>query len=312
MSTWIPPEACAAARSVGLLEYFQKKRPHELIRKGCDFCTKDHDSLTMSKNGKWNWFSRGIGGFNAIDFLMKAEGMSFTAAATEVLSGLPPSEWARTEPVPRKDRILSLPPKDEDSSVITAYLEDKRGIPADIISHFLAAGSIYQEARYKSVCFVAFDKNRTPRLVNVRGTSSNFKQTAPGSDRRFGFSSLAPGKRALHLFEGPIDLLSYAAIINECGYNFRNFNLLSLSGIYSPRKNIEESKLPVCLEQYLADYPDTEIIYVHFDNDAPGYYAGKALEAVIEGVKIQMEYPPRGYHDVNDYIIKRDKRSVKQ
>ena len=43
------------------------------------YCTKTHDSLRIS-NGKWCWFSRGIGGASALDYLIKVNGYSFMEA----------------------------------------------------------------------------------------------------------------------------------------------------------------------------------------------------------------------------------------
>lgn len=54
--------------------------PNELVSEGNGlYCTKTHDSLKMS-NGFWNWFSHGVGGKNAIDFIMEDEQTSFIDA----------------------------------------------------------------------------------------------------------------------------------------------------------------------------------------------------------------------------------------
>lgn len=70
-------EAIEQARQVDLLTYLQTCEPQELVHvSGNVYCTKTHDSLRIS-NGKWCWFSRGIGGYSALDYLIKVNGYSF-------------------------------------------------------------------------------------------------------------------------------------------------------------------------------------------------------------------------------------------
>ena len=48
-------------------------RADKLVRvSGSTYCTREHDSLKIF-NGKWHWFSRGIGGRNALDYLVKVK-----------------------------------------------------------------------------------------------------------------------------------------------------------------------------------------------------------------------------------------------
>ena len=70
-------EAIERARQVDLLTYLQTCEPQELVHvSGNVYCTKTHDSLRIS-NGKWCWFSRGIGGYSALDYLIKVKGIPF-------------------------------------------------------------------------------------------------------------------------------------------------------------------------------------------------------------------------------------------
>ena len=71
---YIQPEVIAEARKVDLLSYLQATDPHELVKcDGNEYCTRTHDSLKIS-NGKWFWWSRGIGGASALDYLVKVRG----------------------------------------------------------------------------------------------------------------------------------------------------------------------------------------------------------------------------------------------
>ena len=63
---YIPPEVVAKAREMDLLTYLRTYEPQELVHfGGSTYCTREHDSLKIS-NGKWCWFSRGIGGYSAL------------------------------------------------------------------------------------------------------------------------------------------------------------------------------------------------------------------------------------------------------
>ena len=65
---YIPPEVVARAREMDLLTYLRTYEPQELVHfGGSTYCTREHDSLKIS-NGKWCWFSRGIGGYSALDY----------------------------------------------------------------------------------------------------------------------------------------------------------------------------------------------------------------------------------------------------
>lgn len=65
---YIQPEVIAKAKQMDLLTYLQNYEPQELVHvSGNIYCTKAHDSLRIS-NGKWCWFSQGIGGKSALDY----------------------------------------------------------------------------------------------------------------------------------------------------------------------------------------------------------------------------------------------------
>ncbi len=81
---YIQPEVIAKAKQMDLLTYLQNYEPQELVHvSGNIYCTKAHDSLRIS-NGKWCWFSQGIGGKSALDYLIKVNGLSFTEAVEQI------------------------------------------------------------------------------------------------------------------------------------------------------------------------------------------------------------------------------------
>ena len=83
---YIPPEVVEKAREMDLLTYLKNYEPQELVHFGGNtYCTREHDSLKIS-NGKWCWFSRGIGGYSALDYLSeKVQKLSLVARLKLIL-----------------------------------------------------------------------------------------------------------------------------------------------------------------------------------------------------------------------------------
>ena len=83
---YIAPEIIIQAKEMDLLTYLRNYEPYELVRlTGNTYTTRTHDSLKIS-NGKWMWWSRGIGGRNALDYLIKVRDMNFIEAV-ETITG---------------------------------------------------------------------------------------------------------------------------------------------------------------------------------------------------------------------------------
>ncbi len=105
---------------------------------------------------------------------------------------------------------------------------------------------LYESLPYHNAVFVGFDPGGQPRYAALRGTASPFKGEARGSDKRFAFCIRAPDSPALHVFEGAVDLLSYASLERLDGRDWRQDNLLSLGGVSG-------KEVPPALGQFLHD-----------------------------------------------------------
>lgn len=107
---YISPEVVAKAREMDLLTYLRNYEPNELVHFGGNtYCTREHDSLKIS-NGKWYWFSRGIGGYTALDYLIKVKEMPFMEAVETIMgrSALLPPVVINT-PKKEKPKVVLLP-----------------------------------------------------------------------------------------------------------------------------------------------------------------------------------------------------------
>jgi hypothetical protein len=94
------------------------------------------------------------------------------------------------------------------------------------------------------------------------------------------------------------------------GGDFRQENLLSLAGVYQPKKNIEESKVPAALTRFLQDYSHIKKVALHLDNDAAGRMATKAIMTVLPKQYETADIPPPHGKDYNDCLCLRLRLSV--
>ena len=295
---YVSPDQVEKARQMDLLTYLRTYEPDELVHAGGNtYCTRTHDSLKIS-NGKWYWFSRSIGGYSALDYLMEVKNIPFLQAV-EQLSG----QAAALPPVVRqeKTRVLLLPKANADTAKAEAYLQG-RGIDPEIIRFCIQTGRLYESDPHHSVVFVGRDRYGKLRYANIRGTTSGFKGEANGSDKRFSFSIPAQGSDTVHLFESAIDLLSYATMRKRRGEEWNTEHLLSLAGVYRPKKELRESSLPLALKQYLQDHPGIRKIILRLDRDAAGKESMNALYALLSDRYEVTAKLPRWGKDYNDAL----------
>lgn len=298
---YLSKDQIATAREMDLLTYLRRFEPEELVHIGGDtYATRTHDSLKIS-NGKWCWWSRNIGGTNALDYLTRVEGLSFLDAVQRILGELPhvPPKSEPTAPLPKTE--FTLPPKHADNRRVFAYLRS-RGIDAEIINHCIKHGQLYEDAERHNCVFVGYEHGN-PAYGALRGTLSEttFAGEVPGSDKRFSFAvPLCAGGKTLCVFESAIDALSYLTLLKLRGQDWRSANTLSLSGIYRPRKD-GSIRFPAALEQYLTDHPGVTRIVLCLDNDTPGRAASAAIQNCLPQYEV-IDNPPRRGKDYNDQL----------
>ncbi len=301
---YVTEEMINEARQVDLLSYLKAHQPTNLVRCGPnEYCTAEHDSLKIS-NGKWFWFSRGVGGNSALDYLVRVEGIDFVSAVSGLATGSLPrlTRPERSEP---KRRDLSLPRMTFDLNEAGSYLRS-RCIDQAVINDFTARKMVAEDTLGHTVLFLGLDKNNKPRQCSMRSSSGPMvKRDATGSDKSYCFSSPAESQsRTLRVFEGAIDLLSFATLMREAGVDYRKTHMISLSGINLPGRDLSEVKAPVCLQRYLDDHPEIQNVVLHLDNDYAGRRASVGIQYALEkqGFTVKTVPPPHG-KDFNDYLI---------
>ncbi len=301
--SYVSKEQIERAKQMDLLTYLQCIEPYELVRCSRNaYSTRTHDSLKIS-NGKWFWWSRGIGGRSALDYLIKVRGLSFPEAVLQIDGNLSVFISSNAPPV-RQDfssLLLELPEPYETSNRVIAYL-CKRGISREVINFCIHTERLYESRIYHNAVFVGFDLEGTPRYAAIRGTTkTRYIGEASGSDKRYSFSIPAiDSSPELHVFESAIDLLSYCTLEAISSKDWRQSHQLSLAGIYSPKEKKDEGIAPAALTNYLQSYPEVKRIVLHLDNDEPGRLAASMIQQLLGPTYEITDESPKHGKDVND------------
>ena len=302
---YIAPEVITEAKRMDLLTYLREYEPGELVKFSSNtYTTRTHDSLKIS-NGKWMWWSRGIGGKSALDYLIKVRGMDFVEAVQTIMGNGSVSFPTCKNIKSYEEQPLLLPEKSPTTDVVFDYLFG-RGIDYEIINHCLEQELIIESLPYHNAVFIGYDENKEPKYAAYRATNqSRIMGDCTGSKKQYSFRLTAENTGEVHLFECAIDLLSYATLMKLEGKDWRQFNLVSLAGVYSPKQKIEDSKVPVTLGRLLEKDKTIKRIVLHLDNDIAGRKATKALQTILSDNYEVVDDPPQYGKDVNDFLCKR-------
>lgn len=174
-----------------------------------------------------------------------------------------------------------LPEAHGDMRRVYAYLMKKRFIDREVISHFAHAKTLYEDGKYHNAVFVGTDENGVPRHAHKKGTYSEgggFRANVTGSEPQYSFRHVGEGD-TLHVFEAPIDMLSFLTLYPK---DWQRQSYVTLDGIsehamlYVLERNPQITKVRLCL-----------------DHDPAGIEAtGRLLEILRE----------RGYTDIAVYM----------
>ena len=301
---YIPPEIVEKAKEMDVLTYLQNYEPSELVKVGNGtYSTKTHDSIRIS-NGLWNWFSRGVGGKNAVSYLMKVKNYSFLDAIQTIIGNVSVKQPVIYREEKKEKTEFVLPLKSINSERAKRYLV-KRGIDLEIINECINSGLIYESEPNHNVVFLGTDEEKKYKYAFFRGTNdTRFMGESKGSDKAYTFRLLSNNEsERVHLFESAIDLLSYATLLKMKNIDWKNENMISLGGVNKPSEEQEvNDKIPIAIIKFLENNSNIKQIYLHFDNDEIGEKASKALmEKLSNKYEVIDNRPPVG-KDCNDYL----------
>lgn len=147
---YIAPEVITEAKRMDLLTYLREYEPGELVKFSSNtYTTRTHDSLKIS-NGKWMWWSRGIGGKSALDYLIKVRGMDFVEAVQTIMGNGSVSFPTCKNIKSYEEQPLLLPQKSPTTEVVFDYLFG-RGIDYEIAGKFFIAYAPIESEKFLSM-----------------------------------------------------------------------------------------------------------------------------------------------------------------
>ena len=303
-------EQIKQARSIDLMTYLQTYEPTELVHvRGNTWCLREHDSLKVTADGRWYWWSRGFGGYSALDYLTKVKGLPFIKAMDILTDDSKVFQFAAPRICNRDnsstERRLLLPEKCGTNLEVIRYLTS-RGIDREIIRDCIDEGLLYESLPYHNCIFVGYDENGKAAYACYRATNGErIMGDAAGSEKRYAFRVESKGGSSgvLHTFESVVDLLSFATIMKMQTGNWRAEPMLSLGGVYAPSPNRPNMKIPAALDNALQNHPEVKAIALHLDNDYAGRSAAKSIAEQLQDRYVIRNEPPPSGKDCNDFLM---------
>lgn len=259
------------------LEDYLRHQGERLVRSGGEYRwvyrdgAGEHDSVTIRGN-RWYDHKRDMGG-DSIGFLQEFEGLSFREAVVSLLSHSlnRPLSCAYFSSPPQRSmgEAARFPPRNANHHRLYAYLCKSRGIPHEIVTHFVRAGILYEDAKFHNVVFLATDEQGKPCGGMKKSTLSNssFRQTIEGSDTRYAFHHKGDSGK-LFVFEAAVDLLSFISLHPE---DWQHHSYLALDGVSSKS-----------LHHFLNVHADISRVCLCLDNDEAGQKATNRIAAELQ------------------------------
>lgn len=281
-------------RKIDLLSYLTTYYPNELIKCGRnEFRTRTHSSLYLS-NGKWYWWSRGIGGVSAIDYLINVEEYSFKDAVKHLFKLIKNKPVQIVKQKQSRDAQLNLRVDPFSKENMINYLTKKRFIDKDIIEYCIENEKIVESDDHQYVVFVGHDEYGTPKFATKRSMYTSEKKEVFGSNKFYSFSLSYLHSDTLHVFESAIDLLSFISIQKMRNEPYLNENYLSLSGV--------SGESYPALKSFLLRNPHIKMIYLHLDNDEAGKYTTSLIKNFYGTKYYIFDHTPQKHKDINELL----------
>lgn len=316
---YIPPEQFREVTGIDLLSYMKIYEPERLVKESWDtYHIKEHHSVKLN-NGLWIRFSKHIGGRTALRYFIDVENKTKNEAIEYIYNRMFGNlelynEYKKIEQQKPKEKaqkkVLILPQKSPTTNIIKSYLKS-RCIDEEIINYCIENNLLYEDLPRHNVVFVGYDEQNIAKFACVRGTSqTRFMHDVSGSSKDYSFRLLGKNPTtSLHIFESAIDLLSFATMLKRHGLNFKEYSMISLSGVYQTASKLEESKVPVVIKKFLENNKSIIKIELHLDNDIAGRESTRAFQLLL-GKDYQVVDKPAKYgKDYNDYLCYETRKS---
>ncbi|NSW83595.1 MAG: toprim domain-containing protein [Syntrophothermus sp.] len=286
----LSPEQIRQARRVSLVSYLEA-RGYPLRYEGSgNWRLPGHGGLLI-KDSYFIQFSSGIKG-NAIDFLVRILNLPFQEAVEDLLA-LGPVGNCTPKPAANYQHCTELefrlPERASDNRRVAIYLTKVRKLPPTLVGWLMAKGLLYQDVKANCV-FPSYSRLGQPKGAFLRGTFSNFKGLAFGSDARYPWHwPPETESQGAVVCESPIDALSLVSLKPF----FRSHHLVSLNGLRWE-----------ALTTFLEDWQEIKTVVLAFDGDKPGRTAAEEFKKRLkaQGYTVAILLPP-GFKDWNETLV---------
>lgn len=304
-------EELSIAKSVDLTDV-ARSLGYTVKKVGNYFTLKEIDSLRIYNRRSWfRWskeYDKGENGGSQIDFLRVFEGMEVKEAVFWLLDF---AGYRRYEDWKPKAAIVEakiveekvpfvLPLAAPDNRYLYQYLMRERMLSKEVIEEFVKKGLIYEEHRYHNVVFKGNNKDGKTLFASMRGVFDRngkcFKCDVAGNDKKYGFNVWNEESTEIAVFEGAIDLMSYADIYSDFHSNKLALGMLSDAPLVT----------------FLKEHPQITTIKFCLDNDKPGRTATEQLmQKYYElGYEVEDCPPPKNYKDYNQWLKEARKENL--
>ncbi len=301
---YIPNEEVTELKKIDLYTYLYNYEPNELVKysKGV-YTTMSHGSLHIS-NGLWFWWAKGVGAKSALDYLIKVWDYKFYDAAYLLKKCVENKKPVIvTMNVQAKPKELNLPFHADNNELVIKYLSEKRFIDKDIINFYINNNMLY-EADYDHSCiFVGYDDKGIHKFASKRSIKDDWKMDLYGSKKQWSFRLKNNLNNILHVFESPIDLMSFQTMEKQKSNDWKYENYLSLSGAAMNNSSNNYTEVPIALNHFLKENRNINTICLHLDNDNAGKETSSTIESLLDNRYQIFDLSPKKYKDMNEILI---------
>lgn len=190
-----------------------------------------------------------------VKFFMDELGYTFPKTMEHLLNG---EQAILTKEQLEKNNVREpfIPPKKSKMrNKIYGYLMKGRHIDKDVLDTFIEKELIFQEDdQYGNIVFAGYDEKGEMKHAHKKSAGGKFRMNLTGSDAKSSFHWTGVSD-TLHVFEAPIDMLSYICLHKE---NWQEHTYVALNGVSSQalfhRLNINPKIINVylCLDHDVA------------------------------------------------------------
>ena len=245
-------------------------------------------------------------------YLIKVENFDFIEAASLIQKCIKHSPPVIKKTMNNKKgyQRFKLPLRAESNINVINYLTQVRHIDKEIVDFYINKKMIYESDNDQAVVFIGYDINNKPKFACKRATDGNWKKDVFGSQKQWNFHLRNASNEVLHIFESPIDLMSYQTLEKLKNRKWKDENYLSLGGATLIGQSIVETEIPVALEYFLKNNPQIHTLVLHLDNDRAGHDTSEKIKYHLTDRYEIINKNPKYYKDINELLINKEIRPI--